>query len=106
MACFDGCINWISRTWSEIALKAILIAFLLNIFLPSLDVVTDMVFFVGNVYDLHVESTKDVTRFKSHQEFCKLKNVPYNLFSIIHRKARLSFHFQHFNSEYAYNYGL
>ena len=87
MTCFDGCIDWISRTWSEIALKAILIAFLLNIFLPSLDVVTDMVFFVGNVYDLHVESTKDVTQFKSPQEFCKLKYISYNIFSIIHSKA-------------------
>ena len=80
MDCFDGCIEWISRTWAEVALNAILISFLLNIFLPTFDVLTDTVFLVGNLYNLYHDPTKDVTQFKSYNEFCKLKYVPIYLF--------------------------
>ena len=45
----------------------------LNLILPTVDVFTDWVFFLGNVLALNVDMRDDVTNFKSSQERCKYR---------------------------------
>ena len=59
----------------RLALYAIMLDIFLNLIVPSVDIFTDLVFYVGNMYELHVTQEKNVLQMESIQELCKLEYI-------------------------------